>query len=133
MPVSVRAGALADILLVPRRIWDDAAACDAWAKVLVKMFARNFGQYKAHIDTAVKAVATGARETAAKGRNRKARGARQLSIVEMPTFATPMAAMGKEPVNGHKCSGSARTWHKAVHTDVVPVSNFVIWPARRFL
>ncbi|MXY34910.1 MAG: phosphoenolpyruvate carboxykinase (ATP), partial [Boseongicola sp. SB0664_bin_43] len=57
VPVSVTAGAVPDILLDPRRTWDDGAAYDAQAKKLIEMFARNFEQYEAHIDSAVKAVA----------------------------------------------------------------------------
>lgn len=57
VPVSVMASAVPDILLDPRRTWDDGAAYDAQAKKLIEMFARNFEQYEAHIDSAVKAVA----------------------------------------------------------------------------
>jgi len=48
-----------DALLNPRETWADAAAYDAQAAKLVKMFADNFGQYEAHIDNDVRAVAIG--------------------------------------------------------------------------
>jgi len=57
--VPVSAPGVADILLDPRRTWDDARAYDAQAEKLVAMFAENFGQYEAHIDDDVKAVALG--------------------------------------------------------------------------
>ena len=57
VPVSVPG--VADILLDPRRTWDDAAAYDAQAKKLVGMFADNFEQYVSHIDDDVKAAAIG--------------------------------------------------------------------------
>lgn len=50
---------VADILLDPRRTWDDADAYDRQAQKLVSMFAENFGQYASHIDEDVKAVAIG--------------------------------------------------------------------------
>ena len=50
---------VADILLDPRRTWDDSAAYDLQAKKLVDMFAKNFGQYADHIDDDVRAVAIG--------------------------------------------------------------------------
>ncbi|MDA8585617.1 phosphoenolpyruvate carboxykinase [Rhodobacteraceae bacterium] len=59
VPVTVKATAVPDILLDPRRTWDDGAAYDAQAKKLVGMFADNFVQYEAHIDDDVKAVAIG--------------------------------------------------------------------------
>ena len=46
-------------LLDPRSTWADATAYDAQAQKLVDMFADNFGQYVAHIDEDVKAVAIG--------------------------------------------------------------------------
>ncbi|TYB80063.1 phosphoenolpyruvate carboxykinase [Maritimibacter fusiformis] len=48
-----------EVLLDPRRTWDDHAAYDAQAAKLVKMFAENFAQYEAHIDDDVRAVAIG--------------------------------------------------------------------------
>lgn len=48
---------VADILLDPRRTWDDAEAYDRQAQKLVKMFADNFEQYAEFIDEDVKAVA----------------------------------------------------------------------------
>ncbi len=59
VPVHVRASAVPDILLDPRRTWHDGEAYDAQAKKLVEMFADNFAQYEAHIDEDVKAVAIG--------------------------------------------------------------------------
>ena len=59
VPTHVKATAVPDILLDPRRTWDDGEAYDAQAKKLVEMFAKNFEQYKAHIDDDVKAVAIG--------------------------------------------------------------------------
>jgi len=50
---------VADILLDPRRTWDDGTAYDRQAKKLVAMFADNFAQYADHIDDDVKAVAIG--------------------------------------------------------------------------
>jgi len=50
---------VADILLDPRRTWEDQDAYDAQARKLVQMFADNFAQYEAHIDDDVKAVAIG--------------------------------------------------------------------------
>jgi len=50
---------VADILLDPRRTWDDGEAYDRQAKKLVTMFADNFAQYADHIDDDVKAVAIG--------------------------------------------------------------------------
>ena len=50
---------VADILLDPRRTWDDVAAYDRQAAKLVAMFADNFGQYVDHIDDDVKAAAIG--------------------------------------------------------------------------
>lgn len=50
---------VADILLDPRRTWDDTAAYDRQAAKLVSMFADNFGQYVNYIDDDVKAAAIG--------------------------------------------------------------------------
>ncbi|MBY5934495.1 phosphoenolpyruvate carboxykinase [Tateyamaria omphalii] len=55
VPVSVPG--VADILLDPRRTWDDAAAYDTQAAKLVDMFSNNFEQYLPHIDDDVKAAA----------------------------------------------------------------------------
>lgn len=57
VPVSVPG--VADILLDPRRTWDNAAAYDAQAQKLVTMFSDNFAQYAAHIDDDVRAAAIG--------------------------------------------------------------------------
>ena len=59
VPTHVKATAVPDILLDPRRTWDDGDAYDAQAKKLIEMFAKNFEQYKAHIDDDVKAVTIG--------------------------------------------------------------------------
>ena len=55
VPVSVEG--VPDILLDPRRTWDDSGAYDAQARKLVAMFAENFAQYETFIDDDVKAVA----------------------------------------------------------------------------
>ena len=57
VPVSV--GGVADILLDPRRTWDDGDAYDEQARKLVGMFADNFAQYVEYIDEDVKAAAIG--------------------------------------------------------------------------
>ncbi|MXQ08070.1 phosphoenolpyruvate carboxykinase [Alphaproteobacteria bacterium GH1-50] len=57
VPTHVKASAVPDILLDPRRTWDDAAAYDRQAAKLVQMFAENFAQYEEHIDDDVKAIA----------------------------------------------------------------------------
>jgi phosphoenolpyruvate carboxykinase (ATP) len=57
VPVSVPG--VADILLDPRRTWNDPEGYDAQAQKLVDMFARNFTQYETHIDDDVRAVAIG--------------------------------------------------------------------------
>ncbi|MFC2969811.1 phosphoenolpyruvate carboxykinase [Acidimangrovimonas pyrenivorans] len=57
--VPVAAPGVADVLLDPRRTWDDHAAYDRQAAKLVKMFADNFAQYVPHIDDDVKAAAIG--------------------------------------------------------------------------
>jgi len=57
VPVSVPG--VDDILMDPRRTWDDSKAYDAQAAKLVKMFSDNFEQYVAYIDDDVKAVAIG--------------------------------------------------------------------------
>jgi phosphoenolpyruvate carboxykinase (ATP) len=48
-----------DILLDPRRTWEDADAYDATAAKLVQMFSDNFVQYLPHVDEDVKVVAIG--------------------------------------------------------------------------
>ncbi len=48
-----------DILLDPRRTWDDSDAYDEQAKKLVGMFAENFAQYESYIDDDVRAAAIG--------------------------------------------------------------------------
>jgi phosphoenolpyruvate carboxykinase (ATP) len=57
--VPVAVPGVADILLDPRRTWDDASAYDAQAAKLVEMFSNNFGQYIPHIDDDIKAAAIG--------------------------------------------------------------------------
>ncbi|RUS60273.1 phosphoenolpyruvate carboxykinase [Pseudorhodobacter sp. E13] len=55
--VPVAADGVADVLLDPRRTWEDQDAYDAQAAKLVQMFADNFGQYVPYIDDDVKAAA----------------------------------------------------------------------------
>ncbi|WP_375259452.1 phosphoenolpyruvate carboxykinase [Citreimonas sp.] len=57
VPVSVEG--VPDLLLDPRKTWDDKAAYDAQAEKLVQMFADNFAQYVPYIDEDVKAAALG--------------------------------------------------------------------------
>lgn len=57
--VPVAVSGVADILLDPRRTWDNAAAYDVQAKKLVDMFANNFVQYMPHIDEDIKTAAIG--------------------------------------------------------------------------
>ena len=57
--VPVRAPGVPNILLDPRRTWNDPAAYDRQAQKLVEMFAENFAQYEAHIDDDVRSVALG--------------------------------------------------------------------------
>ncbi|MEP6064474.1 MAG: phosphoenolpyruvate carboxykinase (ATP), partial [Paracoccaceae bacterium] len=57
VPVSVPG--VPDILLDPRRTWDDAGAYDKQAANLVDMFSNNFEQYLPHIDEDVRAAAIG--------------------------------------------------------------------------
>ena len=59
VPVSVKASSVPDILLDPRRTWDDKSAYDKQAAKLVAMFAENFAQYEDAIDDDVRAVAIG--------------------------------------------------------------------------
>ena len=46
-----------EVLLDPRRTWDDQEAYDKQAAKLVKMFSDNFEQYLPYIDEDVKAAA----------------------------------------------------------------------------
>jgi phosphoenolpyruvate carboxykinase (ATP) len=48
---------VSEVLLTPRRTWEDAEAYDKQAAELVQMFADNFAQYEAHVGDAVKAAA----------------------------------------------------------------------------
>ncbi|HGG05403.1 MAG TPA: phosphoenolpyruvate carboxykinase [Aliiroseovarius sp.] len=57
VPVAVEG--VADILLDPRRTWEDPEAYDAQAKKLVGMFAENFTQYEPFIDEDVRAAELG--------------------------------------------------------------------------
>ncbi|MBV7377305.1 phosphoenolpyruvate carboxykinase [Maritimibacter dapengensis] len=57
--VPVRVDGVAEVLLDPRRTWNDKDAFDAQAEKLVKMFAENFEQYLEYIDDDVKAAAIG--------------------------------------------------------------------------
>ena len=57
VPVSVPG--VADVLLDPRRTWQDSAAYDRQAAKLVSMFAENFAQYVPFIDDEVKQAAIG--------------------------------------------------------------------------
>ncbi|ASM73451.1 MULTISPECIES: phosphoenolpyruvate carboxykinase [Roseobacteraceae] len=57
--VPVAVDGVADILLDPRRTWDDADSYDRQATKLVEMFASNFEQYLPHIDDDVRAAAIG--------------------------------------------------------------------------
>ena len=55
--VPVAVNGVADILLDPRRTWDDPESYDRQAAKLVKMFSDNFEQYLPFIDDDVKAAA----------------------------------------------------------------------------
>ena len=55
VPVSVPG--VAEVLLDPRRTWDDQAAYDKQAAKLVEMFSNNFQQYLPYIDEDVKVAA----------------------------------------------------------------------------
>jgi phosphoenolpyruvate carboxykinase (ATP) len=57
--VPVRAPGVPNILLDPRRTWDDPAAYDRQAEKLARMFSENFAQYEDRIDEDVRAVAIG--------------------------------------------------------------------------
>jgi phosphoenolpyruvate carboxykinase (ATP) len=57
--VPVKVEGVPDMLLDPRRTWNDKDAYDAQAEKLVQMFANNFAQYVPYIDDDVKAAAIG--------------------------------------------------------------------------
>ena len=57
--VPVAVDGVADILLDPRRTWDNPESYDRQADKLVEMFATNFEQYLPHIDEDVRAAAIG--------------------------------------------------------------------------
>ncbi|MGH1371640.1 phosphoenolpyruvate carboxykinase [Planktotalea sp.] len=57
--VPVAAPGVAEVLLDPRRTWDNPEAYDRQAAKLVQMFSDNFKQYVPHIDDDVKAAAIG--------------------------------------------------------------------------
>ena len=57
--VPVQVEGVPELLLDPRKTWDDKAGYDAQAQKLVQMFADNFAQYAPFIDDDVKAVAIG--------------------------------------------------------------------------
>jgi len=57
--VPVHVEGVPEMLLDPRKTWDDKAAYDAQAQKLVAMFASNFEQYVPYIDDDVKAAAIG--------------------------------------------------------------------------
>ena len=57
--VPVKVPGVAEVLLDPRRTWNDGEAYDAQARKLVQMFAGNFEQYLPFIDEDVKAAAIG--------------------------------------------------------------------------
>ncbi|MBP0483427.1 phosphoenolpyruvate carboxykinase [Sagittula salina] len=57
--VPVHVEGVPDMLLDPKKTWDDKAAYDAQADRLVGMFAENFAQYVPYIDDDVKAAAIG--------------------------------------------------------------------------
>ncbi|SHJ81703.1 phosphoenolpyruvate carboxykinase (ATP) [Shimia gijangensis] len=57
--VPVNVPGVAEVLLDPRRTWDDGDAYDRQAAKLVEMFSSNFEQYLPYIDADVKAAAIG--------------------------------------------------------------------------
>ena len=57
VPVSVPG--VSDVLLDPRRTWEDGAEYDAQARKLVQMFSDNFAQYIDKVDAQVKSAAIG--------------------------------------------------------------------------
>jgi phosphoenolpyruvate carboxykinase (ATP) len=57
--VPATAPGVAEVLLDPRRTWDNPESYDRQAAKLVQMFSDNFEQYLPHIDEDVKAAAIG--------------------------------------------------------------------------
>ena len=57
--VPVAVPGVSDVLLDPRRTWDDAEAYDRQARKLVEMFSENFAQYIDKVDAQVKSAAIG--------------------------------------------------------------------------
>ena len=57
--VPITVPGVAEVLLDPRRTWEDQSAYDTQASKLVDMFATNFEQYLPFIDDDVKAVSIG--------------------------------------------------------------------------
>ncbi|MEM6621014.1 MAG: phosphoenolpyruvate carboxykinase [Pseudomonadota bacterium] len=55
--VPVACPGVSDVLLNPRRTWEDAAAYDKQAAELIQMFIDNFAQYEPHVGDEVKAAA----------------------------------------------------------------------------
>ena len=55
--VPITAPGVAEVLLSPRRTWNDSADYDAQAAKLVKLFTNNFDQYMPYINDDVKAAA----------------------------------------------------------------------------
>jgi phosphoenolpyruvate carboxykinase (ATP) len=55
--VPVTVPGVADLLLDPRRTWEDREAYDKQSTKLVAMFVENFKQYMPHIDDDIQAVA----------------------------------------------------------------------------
>ena len=55
--VPVAVAGVSDLLLDPRRTWDDKSAYDGQARKLAEMFAQNFAQYEAHVDDEVMQIA----------------------------------------------------------------------------
>ena len=51
--VPVAAAGVIDVILNPRRTWEDGAAYDAQAQRLVSMFIENFKQYETHVSQEV--------------------------------------------------------------------------------
>ncbi|MGB0505395.1 MAG: phosphoenolpyruvate carboxykinase [Pikeienuella sp.] len=54
--VPVNAAGVLEVVLNPRRTWEDAAAYDAQAQKLVSMFIENFAQYEQHVGEEVMAA-----------------------------------------------------------------------------
>ena len=55
--VPITVPGVADLLLDPRRTWEDKKAFDKQSAKLVDMFVKNFEQYLPHIDNDVKVIA----------------------------------------------------------------------------